>query len=78
MSTGGRDGPPEELGRLTFEQLIERLEQLTRRMADGDIGIEVVADLYEEAGRLHAEASDRLEQVRRRIQGLAGALPPEP
>jgi len=68
----------EDLAPLSFEQLIDRLEQLTRQMADGDIGIEAVADLYEQAGRLHAEASDRLEQVRRRIQGLAGALPDEP
>ena len=40
-------------------------------MAAGDIGIEAVADLYEEAGRLHHEASARLERVRERIEVLA-------
>jgi exodeoxyribonuclease VII small subunit len=64
--TGGGD-----LSALSFEQLVEALESITRQMAAGDIGIEAVADLYEEAGRLHAEASDRLDGVRRRIEGLA-------
>jgi len=62
----------EDLGALSFEELLEALEAITRQMAAGDIGIEAVADLYEEAGRLHAEASDRLDRVRRRIEGLAG------
>ncbi len=62
----------EDLGELTFEQLVERLEAITRQMAVGDIGIEAVADLYEQAGRLHAEAAERLERVRRRLEGLAG------
>jgi exodeoxyribonuclease VII small subunit len=57
----------EDLSTLTFEQLLERLEGITRRMAAGDIGIEAVTDLYEEAGRLHAEATERLERVRRRL-----------
>jgi exodeoxyribonuclease VII small subunit len=74
VSDGGVAGA-EDLTELTFEQLIDRLETITRRMAAGDIGIEEVADLYEEAGRLHAAATDRLENVRRRIETLA---PPEP
>ena len=57
----------EDLSGLTFEQLLERLEGITRRMAAGDIGIEAVTDLYEEAGRLYAEATERLERVRRRL-----------
>ena len=58
----------EDLSGLTFEQLLERLEGITRRMAAGDIGIEAVTDLYEEAGRLHAEATERLERVRLRLE----------
>ena len=63
----------EDLSALTFEQLLERLEGITRRMAAGDIGIEAVTDLYEEAGRLHAEAADRLERVRRRLDAETDA-----
>lgn len=61
---------PSDLSRLSFEELVEQLESMTRRMAAGDIGIEAVADLYEQAGRLHAEAADRLEGVRRRLGAL--------
>jgi exodeoxyribonuclease VII small subunit len=66
----GADG---DLAALTYEQLLEALEGLVHRMAAGDIGIEEVADLYERAGRLHAEASARLERVRARIEGLVAA-----
>jgi exodeoxyribonuclease VII small subunit len=61
-----------DLTALSFEELIASLEDITRRMAAGDIGIEAVADLYEQAGRLHAEASERIQRVRRRIEGLSG------
>jgi exodeoxyribonuclease VII small subunit len=73
MSAGGRmSAGGDDLAALSFEQLVEALEAITRQMAAGDIGIEAVADLYEQAGRLHAEASDRLDGVRRRIEALAG------
>jgi exodeoxyribonuclease VII small subunit len=65
----------EDLSGLTFEQLLERLEGITRRMAAGDIGIEAVTDLYEEAGQLHVEAAERLERVRRRLDSLAESPP---
>jgi exodeoxyribonuclease VII small subunit len=71
MTASGPDGG--DLDTLSYEQLVERLESIVSRMAAGDIGIEEVADLYEEAGRLHAAAADRLEQVRRRVEGLVGA-----
>ena len=61
--TGAEDG-------LTYEQLLERLEAITRQMAAGDVGIEQAADLYEEAGRLHALAAERLARVQARIDRL--------
>jgi exodeoxyribonuclease VII small subunit len=57
---------------LTYEQLVAKLEELTGRMAAGDIGIEEAADLYEEAGRLHALAAARLASVQERIEKLRG------
>ncbi|MDQ1401779.1 MAG: Exonuclease small subunit [Actinomycetota bacterium] len=64
---------------LTYEQLVEALERLTDRMAAGDIGIEEAADLYEDAGRLHALASARLAAIQERIDGLqAGDASPSP
>ena len=64
------DSPP-DVASMSYEQLVEALEQLTRRMADGHIGIEEAVELYERAGRLYAAASDRLERVQRRIDALA-------
>lgn len=60
---------------LTYEQLVAKLEELTGRMAAGDIGIEEAADLYEEAGRLHALAAARLASVQERIEKLRGEQP---
>ena len=62
---------PDRLDQLTYEQIVDELELLTGRMAAGDIGIEEVADLYERAGRLHAEALERLARVRARIEALS-------
>jgi len=47
------------------------LEQVTERLAAGDLGIEAAVDLYEEAQRLHALASERLAQVQARVEALA-------
>jgi exodeoxyribonuclease VII small subunit len=58
---------------LTYEQLVAKLEELTTRMAAGDIGIEEAADLYEEAGRLHDLAAARLAAVQERIDKLRAA-----
>lgn len=61
---------PQDLSGLSFEELLSTLEDLTGRMASGDIGIEAATDLYEQASRLHAEATTRLAKVQSRIDGL--------
>lgn len=63
----GEEGEPEP----TFEELMAELEEVTARLAAGDIGIEAAADLYERAEQLHARATERLEQVRARVERLA-------
>ena len=68
----------DDLGALTFEQLLERLEEVTGRMASADVGIEEAADLYEEAGRVYAAARDRLAAVQERIERLRAANGPVP
>jgi exodeoxyribonuclease VII small subunit len=57
---------------LTFEQLVEELEATIARMAGGNLGIEEVTDLYERAGRLHAQATERLAAISARIEKLTG------
>jgi exodeoxyribonuclease VII small subunit len=55
---------------LTYEQIVEQLEAVTAQLASGDKGIEAATDLYEEAQRLHAAASARLDQVKQRLDAL--------
>jgi exodeoxyribonuclease VII small subunit len=57
----------------TFEELVDELEATIARMAGGGLGIEEVTDLYERAGRLHAQASERLAAISARIDKLTGA-----
>ena len=76
MTQPAGPAPDGDLNGLTYEELVERLESLVNKMAGGDIGIEEVADLYEEAGRLHAAAAERLERVKRRVEGLVGGSEP--
>lgn len=56
---------------LTYEQIVEKLEAVTAQLASGDKGIEAATDLFEEAQRLHAAASARLDQVKQRLDALA-------
>ena len=64
-------GAPGPLESLTFEQILSVLEEVTDRMATGDLGIEAATDLYEQAEILHAAARERLEAVEARIARLA-------
>jgi exodeoxyribonuclease VII small subunit len=61
---------------MTFEQLLAALEQLTDRMASGEIGIEEAADLYEQAEVVHALATERLARVQARIEAREAKNPP--
>ena len=63
------DGTHEESGR-SFEELMTELESVTERLAAGDLGIEAAADLYERAEKLHALATERLTQVKARVERL--------
>ena len=55
-----------------------QLEEATARLAAGDLGIEAAADLYQRAEQLHAQATERLNQVKARVEGLTrpGSAPP--
>jgi exodeoxyribonuclease VII small subunit len=69
--TAGDEAVSADGNGMTYEQLVEALEDLTGRMADGAIGIEEAVALYERAGRLHALAAERLARVQARIDALA-------
>ncbi len=56
----------------TFEELVDELEATIARMAGGTLGIEEVTALYERAGVLHAQATERLAAISARIEKLTG------
>ena len=63
----GVDGPLESM---TFEQLLSALEFVTTRLANGELGIEGAAELYEQAEILYAAAQQRLAAVEARISRM--------
>ncbi len=71
MKQPSPDDVPTPYESMSYEQLVDALEQLTKRMADGQTGIEEAAQLYEQARHLEALARERLERVQRRIDALA-------
>ena len=62
--------PADELGAMSFEALLEKLESLVGQLSTGEVGIEAAADLYEQAGLVYAEAKGRLDAVQARIDAL--------
>jgi exodeoxyribonuclease VII small subunit len=79
MSVPPEGAPPSGDEVKSFEQLLAELEEVTDRLASGELGIEAATELYERAERLHALAADRLAQVQQRVDRLRGdAAPPPP
>ncbi len=73
--SGLEPGAPVEDER-SFEELLADLEEITERLAGGELGIEAATDLYERAEHLHELASARLAQVQQRVDRLRA--PPRP
>jgi exodeoxyribonuclease VII small subunit len=66
----------------TYEQTLERLEEIVRRIETGEAGLEESIRLYEEGVALGkrcremlAQAEQRVEQVSREAAGLDGGTP---
>ena len=55
----------------TFEEILADLEAITAQLASSEMGIESAADLYERACELHALATERLDQVKSRVERLS-------
>jgi exodeoxyribonuclease VII small subunit len=62
-----------DLNSLSFEQLLDELESVTKQIESREIGIEAATDLYERAGQLHAAATDRLATIEERIRSIDNA-----
>ncbi len=61
---GGRKKPE------SFEEALERLEEIVRRMESGDLTLEESLALFEEGVRLTRVCSQRLDEAEKKIEML--------
>ena len=61
----------------TFEQELEQLEVIVRRLEDGSVGLEEAVALFEQGSRHLAACRQRLIAVQGRIDELTAADLPE-
>jgi exodeoxyribonuclease VII small subunit len=52
---------------LTYEQAIERLEQITSKLNESDTSLDEALSLFEEGTRLTALCTKKLESVKQKI-----------
>ena len=53
--------------KITFEQAMDRIEEITARLSDGNLGIDESVALYEEGVKLAAFCDEKLKDVQRKI-----------
>jgi exodeoxyribonuclease VII small subunit len=69
--TGERDaGASEraEISALSFEEALERLEQIVAELRSPNVPLERAFELWEEGRKLHAHCNQILESMRRRLE----------
>lgn len=54
----------------TFEQSLEELETIVRKLEDGDLPLEKSLELFEQGVKLSRECRERLTNAERRIEVL--------
>jgi exodeoxyribonuclease VII small subunit len=73
---------PEEVStELSFEQALQRLEQVVRQLETGDLDLDTALALFQEGVRLSRLCSSRLDQAEAQIEKLLeqdGQLRTEP
>lgn len=62
---------------MTFEQAMERLEQIVRQLESGSGALEEMLTLYEEGMRLHEFCTKQLDAYEGKLQKLSIRRTPE-
>ncbi len=66
---------------LSFEQAMERLEQVVSRLEDGNVPLEQAIELFQEGMKLSQQCTQKLDQFERKVEILIeeeGALMKKP
>jgi exodeoxyribonuclease VII small subunit len=74
MTTPTNDAPTNAapLDELTFEDLVERLEETVRRLEGDQLSLDDALQTYQEGVRLARAGHGRLEAAERRLEELVG------
>lgn len=65
------DGKPnDEIGSLTFEQALARLEAIVKKLEAGEASLEESIGLYEEGTKLKRQCEEKLAQAQARIEKI--------
>jgi exodeoxyribonuclease VII small subunit len=72
LSPASQDASASE-GPRTYEDLVEELEQLCRRMSSSEVGVEEATRLFERALSIQREARRRLDELTQRVEQLVEA-----
>lgn len=57
---------------MSFESLVQELENVAQAMDNANIGIEEATSMYARASALHTAARERLAEVTARVESLRG------
>ncbi len=60
----------EEIGQLSFEAALKRLEEIVRRLESGDASLDESIELYGEGDRLKQQCEARLQAAQARIEKI--------
>lgn len=61
-----------DLAALSFEEILERLDQVVTRLEQGDAPLELALSIFEQGVALSREGNQRLDDAERRIEELMG------
>jgi exodeoxyribonuclease VII small subunit len=67
--------PAKKKDHKTLEDLIARLEDISAKIQDGELGLEESIALYEEGQRIAKECHDRLSAAQKKLEVITPALP---
>ena len=56
--------------KVSFEQAMDRLDQIVRRLEQGDVPLDEALDLFEEGSRLVKKCSAQLEKAEQKVSRL--------
>jgi exodeoxyribonuclease VII small subunit len=64
--------PEEDSAPLTFEQALQRLDEIVHLLEEGDLGLDDAMNRYEEGVKLLRQSYEMLERAERKIELLSG------